>query len=287
MSFPWRAGRSQLPQAIHNFRRPFATFTSRSQLSQAVHELEEAFTQRAGRSHGAEAFQTDCKSCASGAFFARFFLMNRRSRRRVLVISAHLRYPIIPVSVEQALWSAPALPVFRSPIFMHCRPCLRCFVARVPVLLALAFVTGPLHSVSARPRTQTPAISNPAPFGSSNTNPNPLSLGDAPIGGPVVKLKVNAAQQPSPGEWTGAAPPPGVPDVPGVTYSNASDSQNADPSQPPPALGPAPVPLDSIRALQVGNQRLSDAPLRVATSIFWRLWSTKYRSWARPSRAPT
>ena len=143
---------------------------------------------------------------------------------------------------------------------MHCRPCLRRFIARVPLLLALATVTGPLHFASARPRIQTPAISNPAPFGWSNGNASDLSPANAPIGGPVVK--VNAAQVPSPGDWTGAAPP-GVPAVPGVTYSNASDSQNADPSQPPPALGPAPVPLDSIRALQVGDQRLSDAPLRV------------------------
>lgn len=81
-----------------------------------------------------------------------------------------------------------------------------------------------------------------------------------PIGGPVVKI--NAAQTPN-GDWTGAAPPPGVPAVPGVTYSNASDTNNADPSQPPPALGPAPVPLDAIRAIQVGDQRLVDAPMRV------------------------
>ncbi len=136
-----------------------------------------------------------------------------------------------------------------------------CFSARFPLLLALGFV-GPLHPALARKRAPMPAISNPAPFGFSQGSSDDLSLGEMPIGGPVVKI--NAAQTPGSGtEWTGAAPPAGVPAVPGVTYANASDTKSADPSQPPPALGPSLVPLDSIRAIQVGDQRLIDAPMRV------------------------
>lgn len=88
------------------------------------------------------------------------------------------------------------------------------------------------------------------------------------MGGPIVKA--NSAQTPSVGgpapsssDWTGGKAPAGSPNVPGVTYANASDIKSADPSQPPPALGPAPVDLDAVRALQVGGQRLSQAPMRV------------------------
>lgn len=137
----------------------------------------------------------------------------------------------------------------------------RSFPARFPLLLALGLL-GPLHPALAHKRPLAPAISNPAPFGFSNGSGSDWSLGEMPIGGPIVKI--NAAQNPNPnGDWTGAAPPAGLPQVPGVIYSNASDTKNADPAQPPPALGPAPVPLDSIRAIQVADQRLIDAPMRV------------------------
>ena len=76
------------------------------------------------------------------------------------------------------------------------------------------------------------------------------------MGGPVVRG--GAAP-----DWTGGAAPPGTPQLPGVTYANASDLANADPSQPPPALGQTQIPLDAIRAVQVGGVRLNAAPMRV------------------------
>ena len=151
------------------------------------------------------------------------------------------------------------LRVFASP--MHSRPCFRRFLARVPLLLACSSPLLWASGASARPSASRPPLSNPAPFGGANSDG---SLSDLPIGGPVVKA--NSAQSPSAPattDWTGGAAPAGDPSIPGVTYANASDTKNADPNQPPPALGPAPVPLDSIRALQVGGQRLSEAPIRV------------------------
>lgn len=134
-----------------------------------------------------------------------------------------------------------------------------CFRPPVPLLLALGVLIGPLHPALAHHRNAAPPIANPAPFDDGRSSGASL-LGEMPIGGPIVKS--NAAQTPN-SDWTGSTPPSGVPAIPGVTYSNASDTKNADPSQPPPALGPAPVPLDAIRAIQVGTQRLSDAPMRV------------------------
>jgi len=139
------------------------------------------------------------------------------------------------------------------------RPRPRCFRAPVPLLLALGVLVGPLHPALAHHRNAAPPIANPAPFDNGHSSGAPL-LGETPIGGPIVKS--NAARTPR-GDWTGAAPPPGVPAIPGVTYSNASDTKNDDPSQPPPALGRAPVPLEEIRAIQVGAHKLSDAPMRV------------------------
>jgi len=134
-----------------------------------------------------------------------------------------------------------------------------CFHAHTPLLLALGMVFGPLHPALAHHRNAAPPIANPAPFAGGRTL-GASPLGEKPIGGPVVQS--NAAQTPN-SDWTGASPPRGVPYIPGVTYSNASDTKNADPSQPPPALGQAPVPLKDIHAIQVGTQRLSDAPMRV------------------------
>ena len=74
------------------------------------------------------------------------------------------------------------------------------------------------------------------------------------MGGPVVKGAP---------DWTGGAAPLGTPQLPGVTYANASDQANADPSQPPPALGQTPISLDAIRAVQVGGVRLNTPPMRV------------------------
>ncbi|BCM92775.1 N-acetylmuramoyl-L-alanine amidase LytC [Abditibacteriota bacterium] len=145
---------------------------------------------------------------------------------------------------------------------MHSRPCLRRYFAHVPLLLApvsaVLFVSG----ASARPLVNRPALSNPAPFGDSESG---RELGEMPMGGPVVKA--NSAQIPTAGgpasDWTGGAPPAGTPAIPGVTYANASDTKSADPSQPPPALGPAPISIDSVRAIQVGSQRVNEAPMRV------------------------
>ncbi len=143
---------------------------------------------------------------------------------------------------------------------MHSRPCFRRFLARVPLLFACVPLVC-VHSASARPKNTRPALSNPAPFGAINTD---YSLSDLPMGGPVIKA--NSAQSPSTpagSDWTGGEAPSGSPTVPGVTYANASDTKSVDPNQPPPALGPAPVALDSIRAVQLGGQRLSEAPMRV------------------------
>jgi len=134
-----------------------------------------------------------------------------------------------------------------------------CFHAPAPLLLALGILVGPLHPALAHHRNAAPPIANPAPFDNGRT-PDTSPLGETPIGGPVVQS--NAAQTPN-SEWTGSTPPSGVPAIPGVTYSNASDTKNADPSQPPPALGQTPVPLKDIHTIQVGTQRLSDAPMRV------------------------
>ncbi len=145
---------------------------------------------------------------------------------------------------------------------MHSRPCLRRYLARVPLLLAPVSAAFFVSGASARPLVNRPALSNPAPFGDPDSD---HELGEMPMGGPVIKA--NSAQAPastSPAsDWKGGAPPKGMPAVPGVTYANASDTQSTDPSQPPPAQGPAPIPIDSVRAIQVGSQRVNEAPMRV------------------------
>ena len=122
------------------------------------------------------------------------------------------------------------------------------------LLLAPALALCCTLSADAHPVTSRPALSNPAPFGAIHAD---YPLGGTPIGGPVVKSNGAAS------DWTGGAAPPGTPQLPGVTYANASDQTNVDPSQPPPALGRTQVPLDAIRAIQVGPVRLGAAPMRV------------------------
>jgi len=135
-----------------------------------------------------------------------------------------------------------------------------CHSFRVPqaLFLALCCVVGPLHPAFAHKRNRPPAISNPAPFGSSQSGG---TVSETPIGGPIM-VQSKTGQTPS-SDWTGAAPPAGVPATPGVTYSSASDTRSTDPLQPPPALGPAPVALETIRAIQVGSRRVAEVPMRV------------------------
>lgn len=141
---------------------------------------------------------------------------------------------------------------------MHSRPCLRRFIARVPLLIAPASALLCVAGAQASPDKGRPAISNPAPFGPTNVEYSP----DSSMGGPVVGSSIPSLMSPN-SEWKGGPAPFGVPSIPGVTYSNASGTQSDDPSKPPPALGDTPVPLDSIRSIQVADQRVNEAPMRV------------------------
>ena len=57
-------------------------------------------------------------------------------------------------------------------------------------------------------------------------------------------------------------PPPGVPFVPGVDNSSATDTGGTL-AQPPAALGPAPFDLGKIKRMQIGNTAVREQPLRV------------------------
>lgn len=90
-----------------------------------------------------------------------------------------------------------------------------------------------------------------------------------PLGGPVAPLgQKNPTPQRAVVRSNAATKAPGAaadepaPAYPGVTYSDAG-ARSATAGQPGPALGPAPYDLAQIRRLQVGEQTLPHAPLRV------------------------
>ncbi|RYX86826.1 N-acetylmuramoyl-L-alanine amidase [bacterium] len=143
---------------------------------------------------------------------------------------------------------------------MHSRPCLRRFFAHVPLLLAPVSAVISIPGVSAAPAVNRPALSNPAPFGNTNSE---HELGEMPMGGPVIKA--NAAQTPLAGDpginWPGANPP--IIATNGGAAANAADDNTTVAGQPPTALGPALIPIDSVRAVQVGLQRVNETPMRV------------------------
>lgn len=83
-----------------------------------------------------------------------------------------------------------------------------------------------------------------APF--KSTEPTPL-------GGPIVPMPNNFAATNSAVGGNGA----------NDTHSPAADEKTTGPLQPSAALGPAPYNLGDIKALQVGSQKISEAPMRV------------------------
>lgn len=74
---------------------------------------------------------------------------------------------------------------------------------------------------------------------------------------PAPSYKANAQRLPS-----SNVPPPGVPFVPGVDNSSATETGGTL-TQPPAALGPAPFDLGKIKRMQIGNYSLREQPLRV------------------------
>ncbi len=74
---------------------------------------------------------------------------------------------------------------------------------------------------------------------------------------PTLSYQANAQRLPS-----SNVPPPGVPFVPGVDNSSATDTGGTL-AQPPAALGPAPFDLGKIKRLQIGNFSIREQPLRV------------------------
>ena len=74
---------------------------------------------------------------------------------------------------------------------------------------------------------------------------------------PLPTYNANAQTRPSTN-----VPPPGVPFVPGVDYSSATD-KGGTLAQPPAALGPAPFDLGKIKRMQIGNYSIREQPLRV------------------------
>lgn len=92
-----------------------------------------------------------------------------------------------------------------------------------------------------------------------------------PLGGPVAPLgkspqipvvTSNAATKPPTVTPPDNKPTGTSPAYPGVTFSDATE-QTTVAGQPPAALGPAPYDLGLIKKLQVGNQSVPQAPLRV------------------------
>lgn len=79
----------------------------------------------------------------------------------------------------------------------------------------------------------------------------------SPASSPAPIYKSNAQTRPSTN-----VPPPGVPFVPGVDYSSATD-KGGTLTQPPAALGPAPFDLGKIKRMQIGNFSIREQPLRV------------------------
>ena len=105
-------------------------------------------------------------------------------------------------------------------------------------------------------------ISSAAPTSASLGGPE-ANLSDAGINRknnvktPAPTYQSNAQTRPSTN-----VPPPGVPFVPGVDYSSATD-KGGTLTQPPAALGPAPFDLGKIKRMQIGNYSIREQPLRV------------------------
>ena len=74
---------------------------------------------------------------------------------------------------------------------------------------------------------------------------------------PAPSYNSNAQKRPA-----SNTPPPGVPFVPGVDNSSATDTGGTL-TQPPAALGPAPFDLGKIKRMQIGNFSIREQPLRV------------------------
>ena len=119
-------------------------------------------------------------------------------------------------------------------------------------LLAASFtVFGALTTAS------NPAVA--APVASSLGGPEAALVAPEKSRAPRPTYSANAQTVPAPGT---NVPPAGVPAVPGVDYSSATD-KGGTLAQPPAALGPAPFDLGKIKRVQVGNLGVREQPLRV------------------------
>ena len=104
---------------------------------------------------------------------------------------------------------------------------------------------------------QSPAVA--APVASSLGGPEAALVAPEKSRAPRPTYSANAQTVPAPGT---NVPPAGVPAVPGVDYSSATD-KGGTLAQPPAALGPAPFDLGKIKRVQVGNLAVREQPLRV------------------------